>query len=33
MLINEDHAASCWVNVKKSIENDTVTTKEVTPNE
>ena len=33
MLINEDHAASCWMNVKKGIENGTITTEEVTSNE
>ncbi|MBQ8358764.1 MAG: ABC transporter ATP-binding protein [Oscillospiraceae bacterium] len=30
MLINEDHAAACWVNVKKGIEDGTITTEEVT---
>jgi oligopeptide transport system ATP-binding protein len=30
MLINEDHAAACWMNVKKGIEDGTITTEEVT---
>ncbi len=30
MLINEDHAAACWVNVKKGIEDGTIVTEEVT---
>lgn len=29
MEINEDHAAACWVNVKKGIENGTIETEEV----
>ncbi len=30
MLINEDHAAACWVNVKKGVEAGTIVTEEVT---
>ncbi len=29
MEINDDHAAACWVNVKKGIENGTIETEEV----
>jgi oligopeptide transport system ATP-binding protein len=24
MIINEDHAAACWMNVKKGIEDGTI---------
>ena len=30
--INDDHAASCWMNVKKGIENGTIVVEEVTSN-
>ena len=33
MLINEDHAASCWMNVKKGVEDGTIVAEEVTSNE
>jgi len=33
MLINENHAASCWMNVKKGVEDGTIVAEEVTSNE